>query len=99
MWHVEISSKKWFKAAIGLDENQFGKVDELGTEGKKKTGYCFYKLMSEVEKDNGKLKVELDYITYKMGDKPVLTAVTKQQFKNWLKASFIIAIPAEFHWK
>ncbi len=85
MWQIEdISGAVGVVATILLDASQFGKGLPEGFEGQKESGFSFFE-------PNG-------YITSRITDKPVLTAVTESQFKKW-KEKNIIAKPAVFIYK
>ena len=92
------TKNNWQIAIIEFDGGRYGKGLENGKEGEEKKGFAFYELENKIEDENGKKKISLDFITSRIGARPVLSAVTESQFKVWQNA-VIIAIPARFLWK
>jgi len=72
---------------IILNKESYGKCLPKGNTGDKVKGYSFYEVVKEGE----------NYICSRMTDKPVLEAVTEDQYKNWKKKN-MIAYPVQFIW-
>ena len=90
------TKNKWKVATVELDEWQYGKGFGAGKEDEGKNGFAFYELENKIENENGKKKISLDFITSRIGARPVLSAVIESQFKKW-QTAVIIKEPAVFN--
>ncbi len=85
-------------AEILLNKSMYGKELPEGKNGEKIFGFSFYEVQKIRNKETGEvIRVEWEFIGSRMGEAPILSAVTEQQYKNWKKQD-IQAIPAEFIW-
>ena len=78
-------------ATIVLNTNKYGRGSPKGEPNERRDGYSFY----ELEEKNGKRCTS--YITSRMVNSPLLTAVTDRQYENWKKKT-IIGRSATFTW-
>lgn len=68
---VKVKQNKLVKTTIELDKSKYGISNFKLNKGN--TGFCFYKYHKDV----------FEFITFQITEKPVLTVVTEEQFKNF----------------
>jgi len=78
------------KAKMILNKEHYGAVFPRGENGEIRKGTSFYALSTEKDKE--------EFITSRMTDKPILEAVTEEQFNLWNKKN-IIARAVYFRWE
>lgn len=91
MWHIEETSEDTQTAQISYDDSKYGKGFPQGFNGEQEHGFSFFEVKRSGE--------ELEYITSRMIDVAVLTAVTRAQFECLGRYSSVVAKPCLFTWR
>lgn len=68
---IKVKQSKLSKAKIVLDKSKYGISNFTWNKGN--NGFCFYKYYKDT----------LEFITFQITKKPVLTVVTDEQYKNF----------------